>query len=84
MSAELAASMEFSLNDCTFSSGNASEFFKDGNTSDKVTQKRQEDIKAPLCEYPDVLTCIPARADLFQHNTKLLTTAAVLRLSDPI
>ena len=66
---------EYSLEDCTFPSKKEIETYRDVRISDELTDKQRNEAK-----YPDVLTSIPGRTELLEHDIKLSTTELMLGL----
>ena len=65
---------EYSLEDCTFHSKKEIETYRDISISDELTDKQRNEFKELLAIYPDVLTSIPGRTELLEHDIKLSTT----------
>ena len=75
---------EYSLEDCTFSSKKEIEMYRDVSISDELTDEQRNEVRELLAKYPDVLTSIPGRTKLLEHDIKLSTTEPVRSKGYPI
>ena len=48
--------------------------YNDVSISDALTSEQRAEVEALIEQYPDVLTSVPGRTDLIQHNIKLSTS----------
>ena len=64
---------EYSLEDCTFPSKKEIETYRDVSISDELTDEQRKEVRELLAKYPDVLTSIPGRTELLEHDIKLST-----------
>ena len=67
----------FSLEDCTFTSRKEIETYRDVSILDELTEEQRKEVKELLAKYPDILTSIPGKTELLQHDIKLSTTEPV-------
>ena len=58
---------EFSLDDCAFSTAKQPQSY-DVSISDALTSEQCAEVEALVEQYPDVLTSVPGRTDLIQHD----------------
>ena len=75
---------EYSLEDCTFPSNKEIETYRDVSISDKLTDKQRKEVKELLAKYPDVLTSLPGKIELLEHDIKLSTAEPVRSKGYPI
>ena len=72
---------EYTLEDCIFPSKKEIETYRDVSISDELTDEltdeQRNEIRELLAKYPDVLTSIPGRIELLEHDIKLSTTEPV-------
>ena len=68
---------EYSLEDCTFPFKKEIEMYQDVSISDELTDEQRNEVRELLAKYPDVLTSIPGRTKLLEHDIKLSTTEPV-------
>ena len=59
---------EYSLEDCTFPSNKEIEMYRDVSISDKLTDEQRKEVRELLAKYSDVLTCIPGKTKLLEHD----------------
>ena len=78
------ASDEYSLEDCTFPSNMEIETYRDVSISNELTDEQRKEVKELLAKYPDVLTSIPGKTELFEHDIKLSTAEPVRSKGYPI
>ena len=62
---------EFGLNNCAFPTAKQPQSYNDVSISDELTSEQCAEVKASVEQYPDVLTSVPGRTDLIQHDIKL-------------
>ena len=65
---------EFGLDDCAFPTAKQPQSYNDVSVSDALTSEQRAEVKALIEQYPDVLTSVPGRTDLIQHNIELSTS----------
>ena len=75
---------EYSLEDCTFPSNKEIETNRDLCISDELTDKQRKEVRELLAKYPDVLTSIPGKTELLEHDIKLSTAEPVRSKGYPI
>ena len=75
---------EYSLEDCTFPSNKEIETYQDVSISDELTDKQRKEVRELLAKYPDVLTSIPGKTELLEHDIKLSTAEPVRSKGYPI
>ena len=75
---------EYSLEDCTFSSNMEIETYRDVSISDVLTNEQRKEVRELLAKYPDVLTSIPGKTELLEHDIKLSTAEPVRSKGYPI
>ena len=75
---------EYSLEDCTFPSNKEIETYRDVSISDKLTDEQKKEVKELLAKYPDVLTSIPGKTELLEHDIKLSTAEPVMSKGYPL
>ena len=75
---------EYSLEDCTFPSNKEIETYQDVSISDELTDKQRKEVRELLAKYPDVLTSIPGKTKLLEHDIKLSTAEPVRSKGYPI
>ena len=75
---------EYSLEDCTFPSNKEIETYRDVSISEELTDKQRKVVKELLVKYPDVLTSIPGKTELLEHDIKLSTAEPVRSKGYPI
>ena len=63
--------------DCTFPTAKQPQSYNDGSVSDALTSEQRADVEALIEQYPDVLTSVPGRTDLIQHDIKLSTSEPI-------
>ena len=68
---------EYSLEDCTFPSNKEIETYRDVSISDERTDEQRKEVRELLAKYPDVLTSIPGKTELLEHDIKLSTAEPV-------
>ena len=62
---------EFGLDDCAFPTAKQPQSYNDVSVSDALTSEQRAEVEALIEQYPDVLTSVPGRTDLIQHDIKL-------------
>ena len=75
---------EYSLEDCTFPSYKEIEKYRDVSISDELTDEQKKEVKELLAKYPDVLTSIPGKTELLEHDIKLSTAEPVRSMGYPL
>ena len=75
---------EYSLEDCQFPCKKEIETYPDVSISDERTDEQRNEVRELLAKYPDVLTSIPGRTELLEHDIKLSTTEPVRSKGYPI
>ena len=75
---------EYSLDDCTFPSKKEIETYRDVSISDQLTNQQRNEVRELLAKYPDVLTSIPGRTELLEHDIKLSPAEPVRSKGYPI
>ena len=68
---------EYSLEDCTFSSNKEIETYRDVSILDELTDEQRKEVRELLAKYQDVLTSIPGKTELLEHDIKLSTAEPV-------
>ena len=61
----------FCLGDCAFPMAKQPQSYNDVSISDALTSEQRAEVKELIEQYPDVLTSVPGRTDLIQHDIKL-------------
>ena len=51
--------------------------YNDVSVSDALTSEQRAEVEALIEQYPDVLTSVPGRTDLIQHDIKLSTSEPI-------
>ena len=59
---------EFGLDDCAFPTAKQPQSYNDVSVSDALTLEQRAEVEALIEQYPDVLTSVPGRTDLIQHD----------------
>ena len=75
---------EYSLEDCTFPSNKEIETYRDVSIPDQLTDEQKKEVKELLAKYPDVLTSIPGKTELLEHDIKLSTAEPVRSKGYPL
>ena len=75
---------EYSQEDCTFPFKKEIETYRDVSISYELTEEHRNEVRELLAKYPDVLTSIPGRTELLEHDIKLSTTEPVRSKGYPI
>ena len=75
---------EYSLKDCTIPSKKEIETYRDVSISEELMDKQRNEVRELLAKYPDLLTSIPSRTELLEHDIKLSTTEPVRSKDYPI
>ena len=68
---------KFGLDDCAFLTAKQAQLYNDVSIPDALTSEQRAEVKALVEQYPDVLTSVPGRTDLIQHDIKLLTSEPI-------
>ena len=75
---------EFGLDDCAFPTAKQPQSYNDVSISDALTSEQRAEVEALIEQYPDVLTSVPRRTDLIQHDIKLLTSEPIRSKGYPV
>ena len=76
---------EFGLDDCAFPTAKQPQSYNDWvSISDALTSEQRAEVEALIEQYPDVLTSVPGRTDLIQHNIKLSTSEPIRSKGYPV
>ena len=75
---------EFGLDDCVFPTAKQPQSYNDVSVSDVLTSEQRAEVKALIEQYPDVLTSVPGRTDLIQHDIKLSTSEPIRSKGYPV
>ena len=75
---------EYSLEDCTFPSNKEIETYRDVSISDELTDEQRKEVRELLAKYLDVLTSIPGKTELLEHDIKLSIAEPVRSKGYPI
>ena len=59
---------EFGLDDCAFPTAKQPQSYNDVSISDALTSEQCAEVEELIEQYPDVLTSMPGRTDLIQHD----------------
>ena len=70
---------EFGLDDCAFPKAKQPQSYNDVSVSYALTSEQRAEVEALIEQYPDVLTSVPGRTDLIQHDIKLSTSEPIDR-----
>ena len=68
---------EFGLEDCAFPTEKQPQSYNDVSISDMLTSEQRAEVEPLFEQYSDVLTSMPSRTDLIQHNIKLLPSEPI-------
>ena len=68
---------EFGLDDCAFPTAKQPQSYDEVSISDAWTSEQRAEVKLLIEHYPDVLTSVPGRTDLIQHDIKLSTSEPI-------
>ena len=68
---------EFGLDDCAFPTAKQPQSYNDVSLSEALTSEQCTKVEALIEQFPDVLTSVPGRTDLIQHNIKLSTSESI-------
>ena len=77
-------SEEFGLDGCAFPTAKQPQSYNDVSVSDALTSEQRAEVKALIEQYPDVLTSVPGRTDLIQHDIKLSTSEPIRSKGYPV
>ena len=58
--------------------------YRDVSISDELTEEQRKKVRELLAKYPDVLTSIPGKTKLLEHDIKLSTAKPVRSKGYPI
>ena len=75
---------EFGLDDCAFPTAKQPQSYNEVSISDALTSEQRAEVEAFVEQYPDVLTSVPGRTDLIQHDIKLLTSEPIRSNGYPV
>ena len=75
---------EFGLDDCAFPTAKQPQSYNDVSVSDALTSEQRAEVEALIEQYPDVLTSMPGRTDLIQHDIKLSTSEPIRSKGFPV
>ena len=75
---------EFGLDDCAFLTAKQPQSYNDVSISDTLMSEQRAEVEALVEQYPDVLTSVPGRTDLIQHDIKLLTSEPIRSKGYPV
>ena len=75
---------EYSLEHCTFPSNKEIETYRDVSILYELTDKQRKEVRELLAKYADVLTSIPGKTELLEHDIKLSTAEPVTSKGYPI
>ena len=68
---------EFGFDDCPFLTPKQPQSYNAVSMSDALMLEQRTKVEALVKQYPDVLTSVPGRTDLIQHDIKLLTSEPI-------
>ena len=75
---------EFGLDDCAFRTAKQPQSYNDVSVSDALTSEQRAEVEALIEQYPDILTSVPGRTDLIQHDIKLSTSEPIQSKGYPV
>ena len=75
---------EFGLDDCAFPKAKQPQLYNDVSISAELTSEQRAEVEALIEQYSDVLTSLPGRTDLIQHDIKLLTSEPIRSKGYPV
>ena len=75
---------EYSLEDCTFPSNKEIETYREVSISYELTVEQRKEVRELLAKYADVLTSIPGKTELLEHDIKLSTAEPISSKGYPI
>ena len=75
---------EFGLDDCSFPTAKQPQSYNDVSVSYALTSEQRAEVEALIEQYPDVLTSVPGRTDLIQHDIKLSTSEPIRSKGYPV
>ena len=75
---------EFGLDDCAFPMAKQPQSYNDVSVSDALTSEQRAEVEVLIEQYPDVLTSVPGRTDLIQHDIKLSTSEPIRSKGYPV
>ena len=75
---------EFGLDDCAFPTAKQPQLYNNVSVSDALTSEQRAEVEALIEQYPDVLTSVPGRTDLIQHDIKLSTSEPIRSKGYPV
>ena len=58
--------------------------YNDVSVSDALTSEQRAEVEALIEQYPDVLTSVPGRIDLIQHDINLSTSEPIRSKGYPV
>ena len=74
----------FGLDDCEFLTAKQPKSYNGVSISDALTSEQRAIVEALAEQYLDVLTSVPGRTDLIQHDIKLLTSEPIRSKGYPV
>ena len=75
---------EFGLKDYAFPTAKQPQSYNDVSVSVSLTSEQRAEVEALIEQYPDVLTSVPGRTDLIQHDIKLSTSEPIRSKGYPV
>ena len=75
---------KFGLYDCAFLTAKQPQSYNDVSISDALTSEQRAEVEALIEQYTDVLTSVPGRTDLIQHDFKLSTSEPIRSKGYPV
>ena len=75
---------EFGLDDCAFRTAKQPQSYNDVSISDALTSEQRAEVEALVEQYLHVLTSVPGRTDLIQHDIKFFTSEPIRSKVYPI
>ena len=75
---------EFGFDDRVFPTAKQPQSYNDVSVSDALTSEQRAEVEALIEQYLDVLTSVPGRTDLIQHDIKLSTSEPIRSKGYPV
>ena len=75
---------ELGLDGCAFPTAKQPQSYNDVSVSDALTSEQRAEVEALIEQYPDLLTSVPGRTDLIQHDIKLSTSEPIRSKGYPV
>ena len=75
---------EFGLDNFAFPTAKQPQSHNDVSISDALTSEQRAEVEALIEQYPDVLTSVPGRTDLIQHDINLSTSEPIRSKGYPV